>query len=237
MSTPKIYDMLDGADIPSAEIPQEHIHNRLDVHGPLYVASAPSVGLALGSGPFGQTDRSEFTLAFVPLPETSVVKNFGWDGPFDSPEYSIYTTANMEARIFAGGDTYEGKPVPIAFGREIFYYGTESAGYWRGWEEHRRESGPFVSIRKGEVSRLCGDFGFGMVMWMGIGGWSVLNEPETEGRWIVEVGGDRWASQGWEPGDGFPHAVAESHDRAQRELCEIMLGRSMTDEEFQSLRQ
>jgi len=236
MSTPKIYDMLDAAAIPAGEIPQEHIHNRLDVHGPLYVASGSRVGLALGTGPFGHAGRSEFTLAFVPLPEMSVVKESGWDGPFDSPVYSIYTTANMEARIFAGGDTHEGKPVPIAFGKEIFYYGTESAGYWRGWEEHRRESGPFVSCREGETHRLMGDWGFGQAVWMGIGGWSVLKEPETEGRWIVEVGGDRWASEGWEPGDGFPHAVAQSYDQARKGLCEIMLGRSLTDEEFQSLR-
>jgi len=232
MSTSKIYDILDQVAILAGEVPQAR--EKLDVHGALHRIDTrfqfPRIGFALG-----RENPSEFVVAFLPVPEISVVKESGWNGPFSSPTYSIYATTEAKTRAYEEGRVEEGMPVCDTPGRTRFYYGTDSKGYWRRWSELRAESGPFVSIRKLETTRLREDFGFGMVLWMGIGGWSVVWEPETEGRWIVEVGGDRWASKGWEPGDGFPRAVAESHDRARKELCEIMLGREITDEEFESL--
>jgi len=232
MSTPKTYDILDQAAIPAGEVPQAR--KKLDVHGALYRTDtrfrSPRIGFALG-----RENPSEFVVAFLPVPEISVVKESGWDGPFSSPTYSIYATTETKTWAYEEGRVEEGMPACDKPGRTRFYYGADSKGYWRRWSELRAESGAFVFIRRPEIPRLRDDFGFGMVMWMGIGGWSVLWEPETEGRWIVEVGGRCWASDDWEPGDGLPYEVNEDYDRARKELCEIMLGREITEEEFESL--
>jgi len=221
------YQLLDEAAIPAGGVPPSH--KKIDAHGALYPTDSGHVCLALG-----RENPAQYVEAFVPVREISVVKESGWGGPFSPPTYSIFAPTEVKVRLYKENDYLDGLPRRDDIGRTRWYYGGNSVGYWHRWSEWREESGSFVSCREMEQPRLREQYGFGHVTWMGIGGWSVLFEPDGGG-WIVEVGGDSWASDEWEPGDGFPPAVTHSYDRARKDLCEIMLGRELSYEEFESL--
>ncbi len=222
------YQLLNEAAIPAGGVPPSH--NKLDAHGALYPTDSGHVCLALG-----RENPSEFVRAFVHVREISVVKESGWDGPFEPPTYSIYAPTGVKARLYEQNDALNGEPKRDSLGRRRWYYGFDSVGYWRRWSEWREESGPFVSCREMEIPRLRDDYGFGRILWMGIGGWSITREPDGGG-WMLEVGGDLWAAENWEPGDGLPEGVGQSYERAKKELLETMMGKKLTDEEYQELR-
>lgn len=225
------YKALDEAAIPPGGVPPSH--KKLDTHGALDPTRSPTICLALG-----RENPAEYVEAFAPIREISVVRESGWCGPFSPPTYSIYASTKVKARLYEQFESHTGKRVRGDLGRDRYYYGFPSVGYWHRWEEWRRESGPFVSIRKMEIPRLIGEHGYGEIMWMGIGGWTVSKERENEsadGGWILRMG-DKWATKGqWEPGDGLPQGVEESFDRAKKDLCETIMGRRLSDEEYENL--
>lgn len=231
MSDLERYEDLNGAAIPPGGVPPSH--KKLDTHGALYPTDSSYICLALG-----RENPAEFVRAFVSIREISVVRESGWDGPFRSPTYSIYAPTEVKARLYEQEESFPGKRKKDSLGRDRYYYGFDSVGYWHRWSEWRRESGPFVSVRKMEIPRLIDEHGYGEIMWMGIGGWTVSKERENEGAdggWILTMG-DKWATKGqWEPGDGLPEGVEESFDRAKKDLCETIMGRTITDEEYENL--
>jgi len=224
------YKALDEAAIPPGGVPPSH--KKIDAHGALYPCEAV-VCLALGRG-----NPAEFVEAFVPTRDISVVRESGWEGPFSPPTYSIYAPTEVKARLCEEGDTCSGKCKTDDLGRDRYYYGFDSVGYWHQWSEWRRESGPFVSIREAEMSRLRREHGYGEIVWMGVAGWQLTIDRENEspeGGWMLAMG-DLWATKGeWSPGDGLPESLSESFDRAKKDLCKTIAGRSMTDEEYENL--
>lgn len=231
MSDLRRYKTLNEAAIPPGGVPPSH--KKVDAHGALYPSDEPMVCLALG-----RENPAEFVRAFVPVREISVVRESEWSGPFSPPTYSIYAPTNVKARLYEQEKSFPGNRKKDDLGRDRYYYGFDSVGYWRRWSEWRREAGPFVSIREMEVPRLIEDHGYGEITWMGIGGWSVTKEREyegPEGGWILSMG-DKWATKGdWQPGDGLPEGVEKSFDRAKKDLCEIIAGRQLSDQEYENL--
>lgn len=231
------YEILNEAAIPPGGVPPSH--QKLDVHGALYPTGSPTVCLALG-----KESPEEFVEAYAPIREISVVRESEWSGPFSPPTYSIYAPAEVEARLYEVDHTYPGTQFEDDQGEDRYYYGFDSIGYWHRWSEWRRESGPFVSIREAEIPRLTDAHGYGEIIWMGIAGWSVLEEPKSEGSdWVLSIGDSPgvqgvayWATKGkWAPGDGLPEGVMETFDREKKDLCEMIAGRKLTDEEYENL--